>query len=201
MFFGQTWDQMGQKSQYMAKNASFELNLAAFGPKLHFLGRGIKTSGTLLSGSQWDTSFVLKTLTGEAPISRLGKKCANLTQQFGHLGQKVNFLFWNRDFCQQGISPAYPGLQIFHLDHCQKNLRFRAMGHVSVLTPVLGHFGPYIPLILDCGPQNLVGPFRPSKKWPTMTTDLVPARLRRNGRFYVWPKRVFFGQNSVCSPK
>ena len=35
-------------------------------------------------------------------------------------GQKSIFLFWNRDFCQQGISPVQPGLQLFHWDHPKK---------------------------------------------------------------------------------
>ena len=44
-----------------------------------------------------------------------------MTQKFGYLGPKVNFLFWNRDFCQQGISPVLRGLQLAHLDQPQKN--------------------------------------------------------------------------------
>ena len=51
----------------------------------------------------------------------LGQKCAILTRKFGHLGKKVIFLFWNRNFCQQGISPVYPGLQLSHSDHPKKN--------------------------------------------------------------------------------
>ena len=36
--FGQALDQMGQKCQYLAKNASFGPNLAIFGPKIPFFG-------------------------------------------------------------------------------------------------------------------------------------------------------------------
>ena len=50
LFFGQSLDQMGQKCQYLAKNASFGPNLAVFGPKSNFLGAGSKNFGTLLSG-------------------------------------------------------------------------------------------------------------------------------------------------------
>ena len=40
LFFVQALDQMGQKYQYLAKNASFGPNLAVFGPKIHiFVGR------------------------------------------------------------------------------------------------------------------------------------------------------------------
>ena len=38
------------------------------GPKSNFLGAGSKNFGTLISGFQWDTFFVLKTLIIEAPI-------------------------------------------------------------------------------------------------------------------------------------
>ena len=38
------------------------------GPKSNFLGAGSKDFGTLISGIQWDTFFVLKTLTGAAQI-------------------------------------------------------------------------------------------------------------------------------------
>ena len=38
LFLGQAWDQMGQKSQYVAINANFEPNLAAFEPILHLFG-------------------------------------------------------------------------------------------------------------------------------------------------------------------
>ena len=34
LFFGEALDQMGQKSQYLAKNANFGQNLALFEPKI-----------------------------------------------------------------------------------------------------------------------------------------------------------------------
>ena len=43
LFFGQTLDQMGQKSRYLAENASFGPNLAVFGPKIQFLRGGSKS--------------------------------------------------------------------------------------------------------------------------------------------------------------
>ena len=46
--FGQALDQMGQKCQYLAENASFGPNLAVFGPKIQFLGAGSKNFGTLI---------------------------------------------------------------------------------------------------------------------------------------------------------
>ena len=50
LFFCQALDQMGQKCQYLAKNASFGLNLAVFGPKIYFLVGGSKF---LVSSYQW----------------------------------------------------------------------------------------------------------------------------------------------------
>ena len=126
LFFGRTWDQMGQKWQYLAKYTNFGTNLAVFGPKISIFWEyikfwyphngklprhlvcifwsgmgsywpkmtifgqkcqfwakfyrswaqnpfdegGSKTFGTLISGNQWDTSFVLKTSTGVSPIGR-----------------------------------------------------------------------------------------------------------------------------------
>ena len=59
------------------------------------------------------------------------------------LGPKVMFMFRNRNFCQMGIWPVCPGLQISYLDHPEKNSIFRAMGHFSGLTPLFGRFGPF----------------------------------------------------------
>ena len=66
LFFGQALNQMGQKCPYLAENASWLF----LGQKSNFLGAGSKTFGTLISGVQWDSFFVLKTLIGEAPIGR-----------------------------------------------------------------------------------------------------------------------------------
>ena len=52
LFFGPASDQMGQKCQYLAQNASLRPNLAVFGPKIQFLGAGSKNLGTLIQGFQ-----------------------------------------------------------------------------------------------------------------------------------------------------
>ena len=57
LFFGQAFDQMGQIWPFL-------------GQKSNFVGAGSKNFGTLISGFQWDTFFVLKALIGEAPIGR-----------------------------------------------------------------------------------------------------------------------------------
>ena len=102
----------GQKCHYWAK----------FGP---FWGGRNKTFNILISGSQRDTFFVLKTLIGAAPIGRQGQKCAFPNRKFGYLGPKVNFLYGNCDFFQQGISPIYPGLQLPYWDLLKKFSIFR----------------------------------------------------------------------------
>ena len=44
------------------------------------------------------------------------------SRPIGYLGQKwVNFLYGNRNFCQQSISPVCLGLQFSHSDHPKKN--------------------------------------------------------------------------------
>ena len=43
------------------------------------------------------------------------------SRPIGYLGQKwVNFLYGNRNFCQQSISPVCLGLQFSHSDHPPK---------------------------------------------------------------------------------
>ena len=49
--------------------------------------------------------------------------------------------------------------------------------------------------------RNLVGPSGPSKKWPTMTTDQVPAGITEKRPFLRFAKKPFFGKNSVFSPE
>ena len=64
------------------------------------------------------------------------------SRPIGYLGQKwVNFLYGNRNFGQQSISPVCLGLQFSHSDHPEKNFRYRARDHFSGLNPVFGPFG------------------------------------------------------------
>ena len=68
---------------------------------------------------------------------------------------------------------------------------------------VSGHSHFAIISTLNLGPWStkLGGTVRAIKKLPTMTTDLVPAELRRKGQFYVQPKSRFFALKSVISQK
>ena len=74
------------------------------------------------------------------------------------------------------------------------------MGYFLGLILVIGHFGlshlaSSISTLnfFDRRQWNLVG--------PTLTTDLVPVRLRRNSHFYVWPKSVFLAKNPLFPTK
>jgi len=71
----------------------------------------------------------------------LGTKMCNFYPKIWIFGAKVKFLYGDRNFCQQSISPVCPGLQLSHSGHPEKNVCFRAMGHFSGLTPVFGRFG------------------------------------------------------------
>ena len=108
----------------LTKNANFGPNLTVFWPKIHFLGGWSKAFGILISGNQRDTFSVLKTLNSAAPIGHWGRKCAILTKKTGYLGQKVNSLNGNWDFCQRGILLVCLGLQLSHWDHPPKKFRF-----------------------------------------------------------------------------
>jgi len=159
------------------------------GPKSNFLRAGSKNFGTLVSGVQWDTFFVLKTLISGAQIGHWGQKCAFLTPKFGYLGPKVNFLFSDRDFCWWNKWPLYPGLQLSHRNHPKKIFRFWARGHFFGAHPC---FWPFLaidalegqlPLILVRFQRNSGESSGPSKKWPRRTTDPVRAGITEKRAF------------------
>ena len=67
------WSGMGSNGPKMlifSQKCQFWPNLDVFGPKSIFWGRWCKTFGILISGYQWHTFSVLKTLTGAALIGR-----------------------------------------------------------------------------------------------------------------------------------
>ena len=135
----------GPKMPIFGPKCQFWTKFGRFWAKNPFFRRvdGVKLLIPSYQGNNETPFFVLKTLTGAVPIDRWGRKCAILTRKFRYLGPKVNFLFWNCDFCQQGTSPVHPGLQLSHPDHPQKKFRFQALGHFLGLTQVFGHFGPF----------------------------------------------------------
>ena len=105
------------------------------------------------------------------------KMCFFLTQKFGYLVQKVNFLYGNRDFWQRGISPVCPGLQLSHSDNPEKKIVFELWvifwGSPQFLAnPGLCHFRIIIILNFGLSSTKLGWTVQAIKKLPTMTPDL-----------------------------
>ena len=117
----------------MTTNANFQSN---FGPKVLIVQRGSKTFVTLISGNILDTCFVLKVLTGDAPMGRQGRKSVCL-------GIAI--------LRQKGISPICPGLPRKNFPPPKK-----------FWLPRQGS----LPLILDRDQRNLVEPSGYKKKSP-----------------------------------
>ena len=190
----------GPKCQFWAKFGRF------WAPNPIFLGAGSKNFGTLVSGFQWDTFFVLKTLIIEAPIGRQGRKCAFLTPKFGYLGPKVNFLFSDRDFCWWSKWPLYPGLQLSHRNHPQK-ISVSELGVIFWGSPlflaVFGHSHFRGATTLNFGPisTKLGGIVRAIKK---MTQKDNGPGLGRNygvAGVFTFGQKVVFGLKMGFSPK
>ena len=125
-FFSQATDQMGKKCWNLAKNASFGHNLAIFWPNAHLFEEGSKIFATLITGNQWDTCFVLKTLTVEAPIGRWGRK-----SEIWIFGAKSHFFVLE----SEGISPVNQGPQLSYLDHPGKF----SVSELWIILAISGH--------------------------------------------------------------
>ena len=129
-----------------------------------------------------------------------------MTQKFGYLGQKVNFLYRNRDFCQQGISQVYPGLQLSHWDHPQKisvsELLVIFRGSPLFLAVFgLCHFRGICTLNFGPFSTKLAGTVRAIKKWPRMTMNPVWAWITERRPFLRSAKKCFFGQKWILTQK
>ena len=98
-FFGQALDQMGQKCRYLAQNASFWPNLAAFEPKIHFFGGREKNFWYPHIRKPMRHLFRVENIDRRGSNWPLGTKMCFFTPKFGYLGPKVNFLFGDRNFC------------------------------------------------------------------------------------------------------
>ena len=109
----------------------------------------------------------------------IGKqKSAILTPKVWYLRPKGNFLFWNTIFREKGISPIHAW------GYPEKN----SVSEVGVIFQGLGQ-------------RNLVGPSGPPKKWPTLTTDLVPAEFTEKQAFFVLPKSRKWAKHPFSPPK
>ena len=98
-FFGRAWDQMGQKCRYLAKNASFGLDLAVLGPKfIIFIGVS-KSFGTHITKTP-PTQLV--PIGFWLSIGYHGPKCQYLSKNVNHgpnlavFGPKIHFENFDR---------------------------------------------------------------------------------------------------------
>ena len=94
--------------QGCARETIFWGKMAVFGSKMPILSQS-KTFCTLISGNPLNKSFLLKILTGEAPVGRQGRKCAILTLKFLYI-----FCFGIVICRKKGTSPVHQGLELSH---------------------------------------------------------------------------------------
>ena len=103
---------------YLAQNASFGPNLAVFGPEIQFFwGQGVKILVPSYRDSNETPFSCWKHWSVRLQLAARGENVLFLPQNLDIWGQKSFFLFWNQEFCQQGISPVYQGLQLSNWDH------------------------------------------------------------------------------------
>ena len=111
--------------------------------------------------------------------------------------RKVNFLYGNPVFCQQGISHIYPGLQLSRSDHPQKSfvseqwvifrgspLFLDVSGHSPITSISTLNFGPFL--------TKLAGTVQAIKKWSRMTADPVRAGITEKPSFLRSAEKCFF---------
>ena len=119
---------------------------------------------------------------------------------------KSIFCFGIAIFCLECISLLYLGLQLSHWHHPEKTsvsevwVVFRGspqflaiLGQSPIASISNLNFGPWS--------MQLGGTVQATKKWPTMTTDLVPAGIAEKRPFLRYAEKRFFGQKSVFPPK
>ena len=161
LIFGRACDQMGQKGQYLAKNASFGPNLAVFGPKIYFLGEGVNLLVPSYQGPMRHL-FRVENIDRCGSNFPLGTKMCNFNPKIWIFGAKSQFFVLQSRFLSTGHITSTIGATAFPLGPPRKNFRFRAMGHFPGLTPVFGHFGllslQKYKYRLDRCQRNLVGP-------------------------------------------
>ena len=133
-----------------------------------------------------------------------------MTQKSGYLGQKVNFFYGNRDFCQQCISQVYPGLQLSHSDH-PKKISISKLGIIFRGSPLflapLGHSHDRGISTLNFGPfsTKLGGIVRAIKKITQNDNGHGPGRNYGETAVFTFGRKVFFwpkmGFNTKIHPK
>ena len=102
------------------KSVSFGPNLQVSGPKIHFLEGWSKTFSSLISGNQWGTFFCVDNIDQCGSNWPLRTKVCGSNPKVWIFGTNSQFLFWNCNFCQQGISSLHHGLKLSQSDHPEK---------------------------------------------------------------------------------
>ena len=180
------------------------------GPKSNFWGAGSKNFGTLVSGFQWDIFFVLKNIDHWGSNWPLGAKNVLFwPQNLDIWGQKSIFCLVIAIFCWWNKWPLYPGLQLSHRNHPQKNFRVRARGHFFGAHPCfLAVFWPFpllegqLPLIFGPISTKLGGIVQVIKKMTQKDNRPGPGRnYGETGVFYVPPKSGFGPKNGSYPKK
>ena len=139
-------------------------------------------------------------------LAAWGRKCAFLTPKFGYLGPKVNFLFSDRNFCWWNKLPLYPGLQLSHRNHPQKNFSFRArviFWGSPLFLAVFGHSHVRRATTLNFGPisTKLGGIVRAIKKMTQKDNGPGPGRNYGETGVFTFGRKVVFGLKMGLTPK
>ena len=207
-----TGHQMNRQGLYLPKKACFGQNLAVIGPKILMFTGGSKSFVTHITekpprhfvqicflvghGIKWaKNANIWPKMTENAYFGPNLAILGGGSKTFGTL------ISGNHHFCQQGIPPIHPGLQLFHWDHPKKTFHFRGMGHFLGFIPVFCHLGPFPPryykypklwtvVYETCWDRRGHQIYDPQWQWTWSLTE-----LRRKGRFYVGPKSVFLAKN------
>ena len=121
-------------------------------------------------------------------------------------GAKSQFLYGNRDFCQQGISQVYPGLQHSHSDH-PKQISVSKLGVIFRGSPLFlalsGHSHVRGISTLNFGPfsTKLGGTVRAIKKMTQNDNGPGPGRNYGETGVFTFGRKVVFGLKMGFTPK
>ena len=158
------------------------------GPKSNFLGAGSKNFGTLVSGFQWDTFFVLKHWSVRLKLAARGKNVLFWPQNLDIWGQKSIFCLVIAIFVD-GTNDHYTRGYNFPIGTTPKKFSVSELGVIFWGSPlflaVLGLCHDRGIGTLNFGPisTKLGGTVRAIKKWPRRTTDPVRAGITEKRAF------------------
>ena len=196
LIFGRACDQMGQKGQYLAKNASFGPNLAVFGPKSNFWGQGVKILVPSYRDSNETPFLCWRHWSARLQLAARGENVLFWPQNLDIWGQKSIFCLVIAIFVD-GANDHYTRGYNFPLRTTPKKFPFPNYWSVSGAHPGFCHFRPF-PLrwyrLINFGPSSskLRGTPGPSKEWPTMTIDLVLAGITEKRPILCLAKKCSF---------